>query len=78
MASDNFVSRFLPDIVAVCIREAGKELSWTLKEDNHEVLVHLIWKSSQNAFLSTETVGSKKKTRRISPSRQKRSRQRLL
>ena len=34
MASDNSVSRFLPDIV-VCIREAvssGKKLSWTLKK----------------------------------------------
>ena len=75
------MSRFLPDIVVTCIREAassGKKLSWTLKEDNRGVLVHLVWKSSQNAFLTAETVGSKKKPRRISPSRQKRSRQRLL
>ena len=80
MASDNSVSGFLPDIVVVCVQEAascGKKLSWTLKENNHGVLVHLVWKSSQNAFLSTETVGSIKKPRRISPSRQKRSRQRL-
>ena len=68
MASDNSESRFLPDIVVACIREAassGKKLSWTVKEDNRGVLVHLVWKSSQNAFLSTETVGSKKRPRRI-------------
>ena len=81
MASDNSVSRFLSDIVVACIREAassGKKLSWTLKEDNRGVLVHLVWKSSQNVFLSTETVGSKKKPRRISPNRQKTSHQCLL
>ena len=81
MASDNSVTRFLPGIVVACIREAassGKKLSWTLKEDNCGVLVHLVWKSSQNAFPSTEPVGSKKKPRQISPYRQEKSRQRLL
>ena len=40
----------LSDIVVACIREAassGKKLSWTLKEDNHGVLVHLVLKSAR-------------------------------
>ena len=39
--------------------------------------MHLVWKSSQYTFPNTESVGSKKKRRQISPSRQKRSCQRL-
>ena len=65
MASDNGVSRFRPDVVVACIREAassGKKILWTLKEDNRGVLVHLVWESSQNAFPSTESEGSKKET----------------
>ena len=78
MAAIDQLSSCLPDIVVACIQAAassGKKLSWTLKEDTRGVLVHLVWKHSKNG---SESVCTKWKPRKISPSRQNRNRMRLL
>ena len=83
------LSSCLPDLVVACIQAAthsGKDLSWTLKENAHGTMVQLVWKHRQcqyqdstgHKLVSINKNSVPRKRKKYSPSRQRRSQERLL